>query len=100
MELLIALLVAPILIVTAFLCIEIAVGLGKGPQRPLGIKPSRTVVVVPAHNEERGIRATLAQLRAEADGVAEILVVADNCSDGTARIARCLLYTSPSPRDS
>jgi len=88
LELLVALLIAPILIVTTFLCIEIAVGLRKSPRSPLEIKPPRTVVVVPAHNEETGIRVTLAQLRAEADEVAQILVVADNCSDGTARIAR------------
>lgn len=47
-------------------------------------------IVVPAHNEERGIGATIASLRAidyPADRF-RILVVADNCKDETARVAR------------
>jgi 1,2-diacylglycerol 3-beta-glucosyltransferase len=46
-------------------------------------------IVVPAHDEEGGIPATLASLRAidyPRDRY-RILVVADNCSDGTARVA-------------
>ncbi|QSA97294.1 glycosyltransferase [Methylococcus sp. EFPC2] len=47
-----------------------------------------TVVLVPAHNEEASIPVTLSSIR---DGLPEnsrILVVAHNCSDATARIAR------------
>ena len=47
-------------------------------------------IVVPAHNEERGIASTIRSLRAmeyPADRF-RILVVADNCSDDTARVAR------------
>jgi len=46
----------------------------------------RLAVVVPAHDEEAMIARTVASLQA-ADSGAEILVVAHNCSDGTARAA-------------
>jgi len=43
----------------------------------------RTVVLVPAHNEENGIEATLANLKSELGPNMSILVVADNCEDDT-----------------
>jgi hypothetical protein len=47
-------------------------------------------IVVPAHNEESRLPRTLASLLAECrrDGDAEVVVVADNCTDGTAAAAR------------
>ena len=50
----------------------------------------RVVVLVPAHNESSGLLRTLRSLRAEAAGDAftRIVVVADNCSDDTAAVAR------------
>jgi cellulose synthase/poly-beta-1,6-N-acetylglucosamine synthase-like glycosyltransferase len=52
--------------------------------------PGRIALLVPAHNEANGIRRTVDNLRAIArtDGNANVVVVADNCSDGTAAIAR------------
>lgn len=50
----------------------------------------RFVVVVPAHNEEIGLGRTLAELSRlswRADHV-RVVVVADNCTDDTARVAR------------
>jgi cellulose synthase/poly-beta-1,6-N-acetylglucosamine synthase-like glycosyltransferase len=45
-------------------------------------------VLVPAHNEERVIRGTLESIRVQLTEGDRLLVVADNCSDTTARIAR------------
>lgn len=47
-------------------------------------------IVVPAHNEAAGIARTVDNLVAiaQADGAAQVCVVADNCSDDTAVIAR------------
>lgn len=47
----------------------------------------RVLVVVPAHNEEESLPATLAEIRAKAPGV-DVLVVDDGSRDGTARVAR------------
>jgi cellulose synthase/poly-beta-1,6-N-acetylglucosamine synthase-like glycosyltransferase len=50
----------------------------------------RVAIVVPAHDEEHGIADTVDNLLAEAarDGAADVVVIADNCSDATARHAR------------
>jgi len=53
--------------------------------------PNTTLaMVVPAHNEELVLAATLSSLRAQdyPEALMEIVVVADNCTDSTARIAR------------
>jgi cellulose synthase/poly-beta-1,6-N-acetylglucosamine synthase-like glycosyltransferase len=44
-------------------------------------------VLVPAHNEETVIRATLENIRAQLTAGDRLLVIADNCTDATARIA-------------
>ncbi|MFY8117854.1 MAG: glycosyltransferase family 2 protein [Roseateles sp.] len=56
-------------------------------------RPAQLVVLVPAHDEEAGLARTLRSLRAEREraGAAaglRIVVVADNCSDATATVAR------------
>ena len=61
---------------------------------------SRLTVVVPAHNEELLIARCVASLRASANGLARILVVAHNCTDATARLAEAagaevLVYSDP-----
>jgi len=48
-------------------------------------------VIVPAHNERGGIETTLRNLKAiaDTDGATDIFVIADNCTDDTASLARC-----------
>jgi cellulose synthase/poly-beta-1,6-N-acetylglucosamine synthase-like glycosyltransferase len=45
-------------------------------------------VLVPAHNEELGIGATLETLLPQLTNKEQVVVIADNCSDKTAEIAR------------
>lgn len=47
----------------------------------------RVIVLIPAHNESSNILPTLASLKAQTSET-QILVVADNCEDDTAHIAR------------
>lgn len=54
---------------------------------PLGSDP-RIALVIPAHNEECGIGPTLANAVAELAPDHRVLVVADNCTDATAAVAR------------
>ena len=49
--------------------------------------PPRVLVVVPAHNEEQSLPATLAEVRGKVPGV-DLLVVDDGSRDGTAGAAR------------
>ena len=57
-----------------------------------GARKPQIVIVVPAHDEASGIARTLENLCgiARRDGAASVVVVADNCSDDTADIARAL----------
>ncbi|MBV6625391.1 MAG: glycosyltransferase family 2 protein [Rivularia sp. (in: Bacteria)] len=45
-------------------------------------------VLIPAHNEELVIRSTLEDLKAKLNNSQDIVVIADNCTDATAEIAR------------
>jgi hypothetical protein len=45
-------------------------------------------IVVPAHNEERAITRLLAALTAGYDGLLQVVVVCNGCSDRTAEVAR------------
>lgn len=56
-------------------------------QLPSASGRQRTAVLVPAHNEEAGIAGTLRALRAQLRPGDRLVVVADNCSDGTAQVA-------------
>jgi cellulose synthase/poly-beta-1,6-N-acetylglucosamine synthase-like glycosyltransferase len=63
----------------------------------------RTAILMPAHNESTGIAATLQKLAQQLDTHTELWVVADNCSDNTAQLARelgahVLERTDPSRR--
>jgi 1,2-diacylglycerol 3-beta-glucosyltransferase len=78
----------PVLGCTTYLAALAALSCGNSPARTATVAAPKTRfdVVVPAHDEERGIAATVTNLLAM-DYPAElrrIIVVADNCSDATA----------------
>lgn len=56
-------------------------------------KPSDWPILMPAHNEEACIEKTLKELLPQVSKPEDIVVVADNCSDKTAEIARSLQVT-------
>ena len=87
---LIALVLAPLALLTFCFAVELFVGV-----RPLrhGAAPGKrasAVIVVPAHNEAAILESRLWALVTAASGRARILLVADNCTDSTAEIARRL----------
>jgi 1,2-diacylglycerol 3-beta-glucosyltransferase len=87
MDLLLTLLGLPVLacaLYLAFLALIAKVGL----ESTKVIGP-RVDVVVPAHNEERGIARTVESLRSMnyPPALFRVIVVADNCTDQTARVA-------------
>jgi glycosyltransferase involved in cell wall biosynthesis len=57
-------------------------------RQPASAPPSSVAAIVPAHNEGRHIVATLRDLRAQLRPDDRLIVVADNCTDDTAAIAR------------
>ncbi|MEZ6143224.1 MAG: glycosyltransferase family 2 protein [Zavarzinella sp.] len=58
-------------------------------QRSATIKPrSKCAILIPAHNEEVMIKQTLERLQTQVQSTDRIVVIADNCMDETAQIAR------------
>lgn len=53
-----------------------------------GVRRPKTAVLIPAHNEEDVIGATLKTLLPQLTEQDQLLVIADNCSDQTATVAR------------
>jgi cellulose synthase/poly-beta-1,6-N-acetylglucosamine synthase-like glycosyltransferase len=86
----IALFLLPLTVLTFCLAVEVMVGLR--PTEPRLSESGanwRAVVIVPAHDEAEGLARSLDQMKvAAAVARAQILVVADNCADSTAEIAR------------
>jgi cellulose synthase/poly-beta-1,6-N-acetylglucosamine synthase-like glycosyltransferase len=58
------------------------------PAMPAAEREPRIAVLMPAHDEAAGIADPLASVRAQLGPSDRVLVVADNCSDDTARVAR------------
>jgi len=84
---LVLLLLLPVVIITGFFAVQLFVGLPEGKKSSVQPSEFSAAIVVPAHDEEAVIADTLAALR-RAAGDVPILVVADNCTDRTAELAR------------
>lgn len=76
---------------TAWLLLQ-TIAAAMASRTPPNLPPSMTrgpvAVLVPAHDEEAGLAATLRTIVPELRPGDRLLVVADNCSDDTARVAR------------
>lgn len=82
-----ALLLPPVL-VTGFFVMEVLFGLRRGKRDVAGAAGIPAAwIIIPAHDEEAVIAATLEGLRAALPPGGRILVVADNCTDRTAQVA-------------
>ncbi len=78
-----AAILAPVVIVTAFFAVELLAGLARLERSHVAETGARAVIIVPAHDEQAVICRTVAGLTEY-----RVLVVADNCLDETAAIAR------------
>ena len=82
-------LVAPIVILTGFFAVEICLGLRPLRAPDCGELPAvAVVIVIPAHDEEAVIERTVRETIGEASAGRNVLVIADNCTDRTAKLAR------------
>ena len=89
-NILLSVLAVGLLVPVAIVCVECVAALM--PRRRSGTQPPaarpRVAVLVPAHDEETGVASTIAALRPQLLDGDRLLVVADNCTDATARVAR------------
>ena len=88
MTVLVAILLAPFAILTAFFAAEVLLGLRAGPTESGTARGTSAVIVIPAHDEAEVIGKTLQSLKAALGEGMRVLVVADNCTDATAELAR------------
>lgn len=72
------------------LAVECAVGSVRGRRRPPLRDAPPFTVLMPAHDEARGIGKAVRAVRDQMRSGDQLIVVADNCSDATADIARAL----------
>lgn len=80
---------AVVLIPTTVLFLEVVASLfDRSTLDPVLTKNLRVAVLVPAHNESVGLIPTLSDVRSQLSAQDRLLVVADNCSDDTATVAR------------
>ncbi|WP_411816143.1 glycosyltransferase family 2 protein [Hyphococcus sp. DH-69] len=71
-----------------FLALETLAALLPGKSNAVDAEPGPAAIVIPAHNEATTIGPTLENVKAQSAKNDTILVVADNCTDNTAEIAR------------
>jgi cellulose synthase/poly-beta-1,6-N-acetylglucosamine synthase-like glycosyltransferase len=76
-----------LLALAAFYALVVMAGAVLQKRAPF-VEPGRIAVVVPAHNEEDGIKPTLEDIQRQLRPLDRLIVVADNCADGTAAVAR------------
>lgn len=74
----------------AMFCLEVLLSLLPRKLDRFGVLPTETkvAVLIPAHNEEGVIVGTLRSVLPTVPAVGRVMVVADNCTDRTAEIAR------------
>ena len=88
MTVLVAILLAPFAILTAFFAAEIVLGMRADRTEAGTSSGTLAVIVIPAHDEAEVIGKTLQSLKAALGEGMRVLVVADNCTDATAELAR------------
>jgi cellulose synthase/poly-beta-1,6-N-acetylglucosamine synthase-like glycosyltransferase len=89
---LLILLASLLLVPSAFLFVQVVVGSfsRQDPRPPFPPSSASVAVLMPAHDEEVGIAASIRSVLEQLRPGDRLLVVADNCSDGTAALARSL----------
>jgi cellulose synthase/poly-beta-1,6-N-acetylglucosamine synthase-like glycosyltransferase len=89
-QFLISLLFLVALLPVAVFCLEVLAGCW--PRRrtlqPVASIRPRLAVLIPAHNEAKGIEGTLQSVRSQLQVADRIVVVADHCTDATAELTR------------
>jgi cellulose synthase/poly-beta-1,6-N-acetylglucosamine synthase-like glycosyltransferase len=89
LEVMLVALCALVLLPTFVLFVEVVASLFyRSRLKPISANNLRVAVLVPAHNESASLVPTLSDIRTQLSPHDRLLVVADNCTDDTATIAR------------
>lgn len=79
-----AILAIPVMVLT----LQISFSLLPYRGRPSSLSSATIAVLIPAHNEQQGLAATLQSVQAQLKAGDRMIVIADNCTDQTAAVAR------------
>lgn len=88
MTAIVAILLAPFAMLTAFFAIEVIAGLRSSSAPAARAGNASAVIVIPAHDEAAVIGDSVRALLDNLPASVRVLVVADNCTDETAALAR------------
>ncbi|MCY2954762.1 MAG: glycosyltransferase family 2 protein [Planctomycetota bacterium] len=91
LHLLIGILAIVLMVPAAVLLVECLGGAlfwSRHQARPLSDRRLRTVVLIPAHNEESSVGETVSHVLGQLTPGDQVIVVADNCTDKTAEVAQ------------
>lgn len=79
-----------LLVPIAVLLVECTAAFFKGTNKKVEVEQDRprVAVLVPAHNEENEIGTTIQTILPQLTNQDQLVVIADNCSDNTAKVAR------------
>lgn len=88
------LLAVPVSLALTWFSLEILFGLAPLRSAATAADPARAIALIPAHNEAASIKATIRTILAEKADWLTVLVVADNCEDDTANLARSVGATA------
>jgi cellulose synthase/poly-beta-1,6-N-acetylglucosamine synthase-like glycosyltransferase len=88
LEVLFLILLVLLAIPVTVLTLQVLFSLLPYKQRMARVKPASLAVLIPAHNEQQGLPATLRSVQAQLKDTDRIVVIADNCTDHTAAVAR------------
>ncbi|QJU57178.1 glycosyltransferase [Sphingomonas sp. AP4-R1] len=83
-----AILCVPLIVTDGVFLIEVLLGLRGNDTGGLARPTGSIALIVPAHNEQSVVRASVEKMIAESPAGTRVLVVAHNCSDATAEQAR------------
>jgi cellulose synthase/poly-beta-1,6-N-acetylglucosamine synthase-like glycosyltransferase len=78
---------ALLVISSVVFCAEIVASLFASPDVVIAGERKRVAVLVPAHNESKGLLPTIKDVKQQLKPGDRLVVVADNCSDDTAQVA-------------
>ena len=81
-------LLAPFAALTTFFVVEVIAGLRRGRTHRAERENAAAVIVIPGHDESAVIGETVRALLSDLPQRVRVLVVADNCEDDTAEVAR------------
>src|SRR5262249_43420839 len=80
-------LAVPVAVILVEVLAAVAHGKSRDARQPTNVTRQRVAVLVPAHNESKGILQTIRDIQSQLRPGDRLIAIADNCTDDTAAVA-------------